>query len=124
MIKYFHAGLALVSGFYFASRGLWKIGLGRKIQARIWKILPHIIDTLLLVSGMALAIMQALNPSISGWLLVKLGLVVLYIVIGITAFRCQRPLLSWFSYIAALLVWFWILGIAVHKQPEGWLDVV
>ena len=43
-----------------------------RLQAKPVKILPHVIDTVLLASAIALAIMASLNPLEHGWLSAKI----------------------------------------------------
>lgn len=124
VLKDIHMTLAIVSGVYFALRGGWRIGLGRTIHHRLWKSLPHLIDTLLLASGIALAVMLGMSPHQVGWFGAKLIGVVVYILLGITAFRSRRQPLAWLFYGSALLVWLWIIGVALYKSPASWLVVV
>lgn len=121
LFKEVHMTLAVVSGLYFAGRGVWRIGLGRAIHHPLWKSLPHLIDTLLLTSGIVLAVMLGLSPHHGGWFAVKLVGVVVYILLGVAAFRSRQPARSWLFYGAALLVWLWIIGTALYKTPLSWL---
>ena len=57
---------------------------------RVVKILPHIVDSLLLASGIALAVLTQANPLVHHWLLVKILLLLLYIVSGSVALKYGR----------------------------------
>lgn len=120
VLKDLHMTLAVVSGLYFAARGVWRIGMARTITHPLWKSLPHLIDTLLLVSGVALAVMLGLSPHHGGWFAAKLVGVVVYILLGVAAFRSRHRSGSWLFYSAALLVWLWIIGTALYKTPLSW----
>lgn len=119
-IKILHAFLATLSGVYFGCRGLWRLGLGRPIRHVIWRQLPHAADTLLLLTGITLAILLQTSPHASPWLATKLVLVVFYIALGIFAFRSRTGWIAWSCFVAALATWVWILGIALYKHPAGW----
>jgi len=60
------------------------------LQLRLVKILPHIVDSLLLASGVALAVLTQTNPLVQHWLLAKLLLLLLYIVSGSIALKYGR----------------------------------
>lgn len=121
LLKYAHVTLALVSGMYFAARGLWRLGLHRRIRHPLWRSLPHCIDTLLLATGLALAVIVGLAPLRVEWFAIKLILVVVYILLGMAAFRSATVWRGWLFYTLALLVWFWIVGVALHKHVLSWL---
>ena len=57
LLKKIHIVLALTSGISFALRGFIRIVLQRATGHAFWKIAPHVVDTLLLTSGVTLWIM-------------------------------------------------------------------
>ncbi len=84
------------------------------------RVTPHLVDTLLLLTGVALAWTLALDPFAVKWLGVKLLLVVAYIAVGILAFRIPRP--RWLRmglFILALLIFADIVAIALTRSPAG-----
>lgn len=85
-IKHTHIMLAVFSIVFFNFR-FWKYFLLRRSK---WaRIVPHIIDTFLLLTGVLLAITLSINPfgAGGGWLAVKLIFMVLYILFAIFAMR-------------------------------------
>ena len=54
--------------------------------------LPHVVDTVLLLSALALAWMLRLSPGAAPWLAAKIGGLLLYIALGMLALRPGRPL--------------------------------
>jgi uncharacterized membrane protein SirB2 len=58
-LKHFHMTFAALSGFLFLLRGLWMLADSPTMQRRWVRILPHLIDTALLLSAMALAVWSA-----------------------------------------------------------------
>jgi uncharacterized membrane protein SirB2 len=108
-----HIALALISGLGFALRGFVILVLGRPIGNRFVRVAPHVLDTLLLASGVTLWILIGW-PLIS-WLGLKLVLVLAYILLGIAAFRTRRRHRGVLLYLAALLSFLVIAAIALYK---------
>lgn len=104
----------------FLLRGAFSVLAARPLTARIWKVLPHVVDTLLLAMGVWLAIMLRLNPFHVTWLGVKILCVIGYIVLGVLAFRLKRP--RWLRvavFAAAILLFAFIVSIAIFQDPRG-----
>lgn len=116
-----HSLLAVISGLWFAGRAGWRLGLQKPIQRKVWRIAPHVMDTLLLGSGLALAAMLQLSPHAAPWFAVKLILVVVYIGLGILAFRLPQRGAALVIAGLAFVVWFWLLGLALNRSALGWL---
>tara|TARA_B100000700_G_scaffold161150_1_gene178450 strand:+ start:362 stop:622 length:261 start_codon:yes stop_codon:yes gene_type:complete len=71
IVKYAHVTCVTVSGALFAWRGLRLILLERR-PAGWERVVPHVIDTLLLASALTLLVMLRLNPFDHAWLIAKL----------------------------------------------------
>jgi uncharacterized membrane protein SirB2 len=57
----------------------------------------------------------------TGWLTVKLVLLVVYVVLGSFALKRGRSLKArWLCFIAALCVYAFMLSVARSHQPLGW----
>ena len=83
--------LLSVSGFVAARPGvLRRRRLGAR--ARCARTLPHLVDTVLLASALAMAWMLRLNPLTTPWLAAKIVGLLLYIALGMLALRPGRPL--------------------------------
>lgn len=116
-----HLGCALLSLSLFVWRGVrqWRGRPVRSILGR--RILPDAVDTVLLLSGVAMAWMLHRVPLADVWMTVKLALVVLYIALGFMAFRLgASPSVRQKSWWAALGV---VVGILawVGVARIGWL---
>ena len=84
-----------------------------------------------LFGGQLLTLAGALGPAhllhlgalfANGWLTAKLVLLVVYVVLGVFALRRGRsPTIRAVCYVAALLVFATIFGIARYHHPLGWL---
>lgn len=119
-LRFLHVLFAGLSIALFVLRGTLTVIAAKPLTHRIWKILPHIVDTLLLALGIGLAIMLRLDPLHVSWLGVKLLCVIGYIVLGVLAFRLQRP--RWLRltlFAAAVLLFAFIVSIALLHNPLG-----
>ena len=116
-LKPIHVGCVLLSFSLFFIRGVWMIRENALLQQRWVKIVPHVIDSLLLVSAIALSIILAQYPFVHGWLTTKVVLLVLYIGLGMVALKRGRTkkvrVIAW---IGALLVFSYIVLVAYSKQ--------
>lgn len=118
LIKNLHLATIALSLALFVLRGAWMIAASPLLQARWVRIVPHIIDTLLLASGIGLAVLIQQYPLVHGWLTAKLLALVLYIGLGTLALkrgktRGQR-IAAW---IAALLVFAYMVAVAIAHNP-------
>jgi uncharacterized membrane protein SirB2 len=121
-LKPIHVGLALLSGAGFVLRGGWMLADSPRLRARPVRVAPHVVDTLLLLSGLLLAAGHRLSPLAAPWLGVKLVLLVVYIGLGMIALRPgpSRGVRA-AAFLGAVLVFLWILATAWTRQPlPGW----
>ena len=81
-MKSFHLTLAYLTVIGFVVRGIWAISGSTLGQQPVAKVLPHIIDTLLLILGITMATQLGLNLT-SGWLAAKLLGLLAYIGFGV-----------------------------------------
>jgi uncharacterized membrane protein SirB2 len=91
-LKLAHIGLALISIAGFSGRALTMVFKPALLNFKPVKILPHIVDTLLLVTGVTLAWQFGFNPIHHPWLLTKLVLLVAYIFLGAYGLRYASTL--------------------------------
>lgn len=111
--------LASITGFVL-SGGLMlaDAALLHRVWMRTW---PHLIDTLLLASGLWLASTLQLHPGNSPWLGAKLTALVVYIGLGFVALRLgpTRRTRS-LAFAAALACFGYILLVASTRSPLPW----
>jgi uncharacterized membrane protein SirB2 len=117
-LKQIHVGSVIASYALFFVRGLWMMRVPAMLERRWVKTVPHVIDTVLLVSAIALAMTIRQYPFGASWLTAKvLGLIV-YIVLGTIALKRGKSrrvrVLTW---IAAQLVFFYIVAVALTHNP-------
>lgn len=125
-IRLLHVALALASGAFFALRGLARQFGARWPLARSVRYASYLIDTLLLLAGIALVLILGIDPLATPWLLVKLLLLVLYIVLGSLAIKRARGRgTRLLCYLGALAVFAAMYSVARAHHPlgalAGWL---
>jgi len=112
--------IATISGFVL--RGYWMMTESDRLQLRITRIAPHIIDTIFLLSGIALVFMLHFNAFTQSWLLAKFAGLIVYIVLGTIALkRGATRQIRVVAFVAALAVFGYIVGVATTKSPASWL---
>ena len=123
-IKHLHMLLAVVSILGFILRGVWMMRGSGLLDKRVVRVLPHVVDTLLLLTAIALSVMIAQYPFVAGWVTAKVVGLVAYIVLGVIALRRGRTLgIRMLAFIGAIVVFAWIASVAVSKTPSGFLPL-
>jgi uncharacterized membrane protein SirB2 len=90
------------------------------VQSRPARTLPHVVDTILLLSAIALAYGLRVTPTAAPWLAAKIIGLLLYIGLGVVALRRGRSKrVRAAAWLAALLVFGYIVSVAVTKDPLG-----
>ena len=121
-LKHFHITCVVLSGAGFALRGAWALAGSPLARARLTRVLPHVVDSCLLLSAIALAWMAGQYPFVHGWLTAKIVGLLAYIGLGMLALKPGRPLaLRGAAFVAALATFSWIVSVALSKNPLGWL---
>ncbi|MGE5522585.1 MAG: SirB2 family protein [Rhodospirillaceae bacterium] len=119
-IKSVHmASVAMSYGLFFV-RGVWMMLDSPLLAARWVKIVPHVIDTILLASGVALAVMLRQYPLQAGWLTAKVIGLLIYIALGTIALKrgkTRRTRVT--AWLAAQAVFVYIVSVAITKNPAG-----
>ena len=115
-----HQSLALISVAGFVLRWAWRMAHSPLSAHPITRVLPHVVDTVFLLSGIALAWQLSLLSTPPSWLWSKLYGLVLYILLGAVAMRTVRhPSISTVFFASALAVFGWIVSVAIFKSPFG-----
>ncbi len=85
-----HITMVTLSGSLFILRGLWMLVDSPRLQQRWVKVIPHLIDTLLLASGVSLALLIGQYPFADSWLTAKVVALTVYILLGTVALKRGR----------------------------------
>lgn len=118
LLKQLHVVLAALTAAGFVVRGVWMLGDSPMLRRQWVRIAPHVIDTLLLASGVVMAFGLSISPMAHPWLAAKLAAVVFYIVLGTVALkrgRTRRARAA--ALVAALVVLAYVAAVAVTRDP-------
>lgn len=123
-IKFIHQCAVVLSISGFAARWLGVLAGAAWVRGRVARSLPHVVDTVLLTSAVALAWTIGLNPLSVPWLTAKIVALLVYIGLGKLALQ---PAASRATCIAAgtlaLLTVDYIVSVALTKQVTGFLGL-
>jgi len=115
------AGLS-VAGFVL--RWVWMLTDSRLLAARATKIAPHIVDTLLLASAIALVGIIGFGAN-AGWLSAKIVGLVVYIVLGTLALKRGRTKGARAVFgVLAIIVFAFIASVARTHDTLGFLHAM
>ena len=117
-IKLVHLSSVVLSISGFMLRGYWMMSSSPLLQARAAKILPHIIDTVLLASALLMVYMSAQYPFVESWLTVKVFALIAYIILGTIALKRgktrRQRIVAW---LLSILVFAYIVLVALSRSP-------
>ena len=120
-LKFVHVGAAVLSISLFALRGAWMLRTPERLQQRWVRIVPHVIDTVLLASALWLA-WQIGTDGTRGWLWAKVVALLVYIVLGgIALKRGKTRGMRIVAFVTALATFGYIVSVAIAKSPLGFL---
>jgi len=118
ILKAIHVGSAILSITGFVLRGIWMLQGSPLLKARATRILPHVVDTVLLVSAIALALRSAQYPFVHAWLSAKVLALLAYIVLGSVALKYGKTRrIRTLSFGLALLSFLYIVSVAITRNP-------
>ena len=121
-IRQAHVGAAAISLALFLLRAGWMLAYPGRLQMRWVRIVPHCVDTILLLTALWLAWQLGVEGT-RGWLAAKVVGVLVYIVAGTIALKRGRTLRVRIAALVAALVTFgYIVSVAVTKSALGFLS--
>jgi uncharacterized membrane protein SirB2 len=120
-----HVACVSVSITLFVLRGGLMMTGSARLRTPVLRVLPHVVDTLLLASALWLLAVLHLPLLQTPWVLAKVAGLVLYIVLGSIALRYGRSRdMRVVAFAAALVTVAWIVSVAVRHDPLGFLGVL
>ena len=117
-IKMLHVSSVIISYLLFSLRSIWMMQDSTRLKRGWVKITPHVVDTVLLTSAVALAVRIQQDPIHDSWLSAKVVGLLMYITLGMMALRFGKTRKAKISAcVAAQLVFIYIVLVAVTKNP-------
>lgn len=124
LVKHLHMGMAYLSISLFILRSSLSVTESPLLQHKVVKILPHLIDTFLLLFALLLMITIKQYPFIDSWLTAKLIALLAYIGVGSIAIkRGKTAVIRLWASIIAVLIFGYIIGVAKTHHALSWLAV-
>ena len=115
--KHFHLLMVVLSVSFLLVRYAMSLKPAAMLQTKFFKIAPHVIDTLLLVSAVLLMMALQQYPFVHAWLTEKFLAVLAYIGLGVMAFKGRTAAIRWICFLGALGWLGLVLRVAMTKQP-------
>lgn len=120
LLKTIHVSSVALSFTLFALRGAWMLADSDWLQWRPMRVVPHVVDSVLLASAIGLVVLLQQYPFVDGWLTAKVLALVVYIGLGTVALKRGRSKpVRRLAWLAALLVFGYIVSVAVAHSPYG-----
>ncbi|ELY4573552.1 SirB family protein [Cronobacter turicensis] len=120
-VKHLHILTVVISISLFILRYWWQYRSSPMSSKRWARIVPHVNDTVLLGSGVALVLITHFYPFTpqGAWLTEKLFGVIIYIVLGFIALgrRPRSQQVRWIAFLLGLVVLYIIVKLATTKIP-------
>lgn len=121
-IKHLHMTAVGLSITLFVIRAYWSVTGSGLLQHRLVRILPHVVDTVLLTCGIILAAMIGPNQP---WILTKIVLLIAYIGVGTIAIKRGRTTRGRITAaLIAVLIFAYIVGVAITKDSGSWFSMM
>jgi uncharacterized membrane protein SirB2 len=124
MLKHSHLLIIAIAFIVFFVRGILMLRSAPAASHAFFKIAPHIFYTLLLATGISLVVQLQLSPMAQPWLLAKLIALVVFIVLGVLAFKHPNVTVRKIVWLLALVVFVYIASVAMSKNPLGFFAVL
>ena len=115
MIKIFHLTFILLSISSFVGRVILAETHPAILKQKALKIAPHVIDSLLLLSGHTLIFQGGWLSTDYGWIIAKIIALIAYIGLGVIVMR-NKGKTRWLAFVAAMTCFVYIGIVAVTKQ--------
>lgn len=121
LLKNSHIFFVVSSYMLFFLRGIWSLNGSATMQKPWVRIVPHVVDTLLLISAITLAISIRQYPFIDAWLSAKMIGLSLYVGLGFVALRKgYNKMIRLCAWLAAQAAFAYIVLVAIKHNPVPW----
>ena len=124
VLKTIHVSCAIVSIAGFGLRGIWMLVGSPMFDRSLVKTVPHIVDTIFLVSGVWMAYLLNIQLGQHHWLTAKLLALILYVLSGMFALRHGKTQsIRLLAFATGLLTYTYIVGVALTKSVLSWVSL-
>ena len=125
LLKQIHIVCAIFTISGFTLRGVWMLMDSPLLAHKLTRIVPHVVDTLFLLSGIFMLVVAGLNPFGQPWLVAKFVALIAYIVLGTIAIR-RGPTknVRAIAFVSAISVFAYVIGVGMSRSPASWLALV
>lgn len=121
VLKAVHVSCVALSYALFFARGVWMLRESALLRRRWVRIVPHVVDTVLLASAIAMVVMTGQYPFAHGWLTAKVTGLVAYIALGMIALRHGKGRTArCAAWAGAQAVFLYIVAVALTRDPLPW----
>lgn len=121
-LKHTHMLMAYLSIALFLVRGVLMLVDSGWLRKTFFRIFPHVVDTLLLVSAIALLFIVQQYPLVDHWLTAKVAGLIAYIALGVVALKRGRTFgIRLGAFIGAIVVFGYIYSVALSRHPLPFL---
>jgi uncharacterized membrane protein SirB2 len=120
LLRHVHIGCAILTIALFVLRGGLMLAESSWQRNVVLRYLPHVVDTVLLTSALMLTTVIHQYPFSTGWVTMKVVLLVVYIVLGSIALkrgRTRRVRVA--AFVAALATVLYLFSVARAHDPSG-----
>ena len=117
LVKAIHVTTVVLTICGFTVRGAWMLRRSPLLNTRLARTLPHVNDTVLLLSALLAAAMLGQYPFVDGWLTAKVFGLLAYILLGgiaLTYGPTYRIRLGAFA--GALLTFVYVVYVALTRE--------
>lgn len=116
-LKHTHMLMAILTIGIYILLGLSAVFVPKVLRHKAISIATHVIYTLLLLTAIALLFAHGWNPLAQGWIMTKIGLLVIYIGLAVVAFKPKFPAgVRVPAYFAGLVALSWAWSSAWTKM--------
>lgn len=120
VLKHLHQLAVTLSIAGFVLRGLAGFAGMAWVRGRMARTLPHVIDTVLLATAVAMVALLRPDPGTAHWIAAKVVGLFVYVALGMVALRpgfARGTRVA--AWIGALVTVAWIVSVALTKHPAG-----
>ena len=120
LLRHVHIGCAILTIALFVLRGALMLAESTWQRNVVLRYLPHVVDTVLLTSALMLTTVIHQYPFSTGWVTMKVVLLVVYIVLGSIALKRGRTKsIRVAALVAALATIGFLVTVARAHHPLG-----